>query len=654
MRRYLTIIFCIAFGLPVFAQEAESEEEERKSIVQSSDTTETFVFSSYHLDENNRKVYMPLDTALGAQHIYSPLEKITPSWSAQTNLGQGARSNEFFKRSQKADFIFWQPYEPYWQDANETQYFNLSSPFTYLQFAKAQRTSGNEQIVKILHARNFSDKFSVGLRYNVISAPGISGHRNRARHGRFEALLKYTGLRYQLHASGSSTKIETQHNGGFVEGHDYFHRDSLQMTLTTASDLVHDMQIYVDQEYLIGPKDSIRYKDKPSKAVVKAWASLKHKVHYRRNYRFYKDTKLERLSTADVEEAQQPFRYYPNAFMNETATSDSMHFSQLKNTFDLEIKEGFVPRVNFGLRVGLVHEFNQVYNFRDYLFTDKNKDDFQSWGVTGAIFNRVSDYWSWKGNAYLYMDGYRQEDMSIKGEINRYFYTKNDSSFIKLSGEMSRIRPNYFLNNYYSNHYQWENDFNKEENIRASLHYIDPRLRLDFGVDAQQTNNFVYIGKEGNPRQTSESMLTYAVSLRKKFTFFRHWGFNNVIVYQHTTNQSVLHLPKWITYQSFFYDRSAFKDALRFQLGVDFTMTAKFKGAYFNPAIGMYQIQNEKKVGEFPIITAFLNMRIRTAHVFLKFYNMYQYYNQDWHPTSAYAVDSYAMFRFGVNWYFTN
>ena len=646
MQRSIFILFFLVLSIAIFAQAPEKKDKEEKP-----DSVKAFVFSSYVLDENNRKIYMPLDTVFDAPQVYSPLEKLTPSWTAQTNLGQGVRSNEFFARTQNAEFIFWQPYEPYWADANETKYYNLNNPYTDVSFSRAQRGSGHEQVIKILHTRNFSDNFNLGVRYNVISAPGLNGHRNRAKHSRFEGFFKYTGLRYRIHASGSSTKVETQHNGGFVDGKYYFDRDSVELTLTTAGEVSHDFQIYADQEYLIGPKDSIRYKDRPAKAVVKAWASIRHKIHYRRNYRIFSDTDL---GTESIDGIGDVYTYYPNAFLNNSSTLDSLYFNQFKNTLDFEIKEGFVPSVNFGLRVGLVHEMSDVYNFRDYIFIDQNTDDYYSFGVTAALFNRVSDYWSWKGNAHLMLDGYKKDDVSVKGEINRYFFSKNDSSLIRLKAEMSRIRPSYFFNNFYSNHYIWENNFAKEENIRAGLHYVNPSLRLDVGVDAQQTNNFVYFGTDGMPTQTSQNMLTYAVSIRKKFTFFKHLGFNNVLIYQRTTNPEVLHIPEWITHQSLFYDRSLFSDALRFQLGVDFTMTAKFKGAYFNPAIGMYQIQNEKEVGEFPVISAFLNLRIQSARVFLKFNNIYQYINNEWFFTSAYAIDSVSMFRFGVNWYFAD
>lgn len=653
MYRYI-FIFALAFiSLSAVSQiKPKGKMKQKGKEKEKTDSATVFLYNCYTLDENNHKLFFPLDTVLNEAQLYTPLSKKSPSWSSQTNLGQAVLNNEYFGRKEVSEFIFWQGYEPYWRNANQTKYYNLNSPYTKIDFSKAQKSSGNEQVIRVMHTRNFSDKFNVGVKYNVLSSPGLQGHRNRAKHSRFEAFLAYSGLRYKLHASGSSTKIETQHNGGFVDGKYFFHKDSLQLTLTTAGEKIHDMQIFVDQEYLIGKKDSLRFQDKPSKAIIKAWASIRHQAHYTSNYRIYSDSKLLQTDSEDPDNSE--LVYYPNAFLDSDATLDSMHFSKLRNTLELEIKEGFLPNVNFGLRGGLMHEVNSVYNFRDYTFTDKNSNNYFSWGATAALFNRVSDYWAWKGNASLYLAGYKKDDLNIKGEINRYFFTKNDSSFIQLRGGISRIRPNYFLNSYYSNHYVWENSFEKEENINASLHYIAPHLRMDVGVDLRQSKNFVYMNEKGIPAQNTEGMLTYAISLRKKFTFFKHWGFDNVLIYQHTTNQDVLQIPKWITHQSLFYDRSIFNDATRMQIGADFTMTAKFNGAYFNPATGMYQIQNSQQVGEFPIVSAFVNMRLRQARIFFKFNNMYQYFNKEWLMTSAYSVDSYSMFRWGVSWYFAD
>jgi len=93
---------------------------------------------------------------------------------------------------------------------------------------------------------------------------------------------------------------------------------------------------------------------------------------------------------------------------------------------------------------------------------------------------------------------------------------------------------------------------------------------------------------------------------------------------------------------------------LFFQTGFSVKYFSKFYANEYNPAISSFHIQNDRKIGEFPLIDFFANAKIKQTRVFLKV----EHFNSTLTGNSFYSSPSYPyrdfIVRFGLVWNFFN
>ena len=53
-------------------------------------------------------------------------------------------------------------------------------------------------------------------------------------------------------------------------------------------------------------------------------------------------------------------------------------------------------------------------------------------------------------------------------------------------------------------------------------------------------------------------------------------------------------------------------------MGLDVSFFTSYYANAYMPALGLYYLQNEKKIGNYPFIDFFFNMKIKRARIFFK------------------------------------
>jgi hypothetical protein len=95
-----------------------------------------------------------------------------------------------------------------------------------------------------------------------------------------------------------------------------------------------------------------------------------------------------------------------------------------------------------------------------------------------------------------------------------------------------------------------------------------------------------------------------------------------------------------------------FKKAMLLQTGVTFQYFSKYYANDYNPLIGEFYVQNETKIGGFPMFDFFINARVRQTRIFLKA----EHFNSAWTGNNFYSAPNYPyrdfMVRFGLVWNF--
>ena len=88
------------------------------------------------------------------------------------------------------------------------------------------------------------------------------------------------------------------------------------------------------------------------------------------------------------------------------------------------------------------------------------------------------------------------------------------------------------------------------------------------------------------------------------------------------------------------------------QLGADVIYRTKYFAPSYNPALGQFHTQNERKMGATPYIDPFVNIQWKKASIFIKYMNIAQGWpNGDYFSANHYTMPVKAI-QFGINWPF--
>jgi hypothetical protein len=259
----------------------------------------------------------------------------------------------------------------------------------------------------------------------------------------------------------------------------------------------------------------------------------------------------------------------------------------------------------------------------------------------GAIGN-----WAYETEAELYLSGYRQADVEINGMFKRFFTDKQRS--ISLSGKIASAKPDYFLMNYKSSHFQWNNNFKNIDNIRFRFDY-EGKDNFSAAVVLNYYTGYVYFDNFAFPDQLSDQLVVPSVYLQKEFA----WGpvhHLHKILWQKPSHD-VIHLPDIAYGNTTWYQNQLF-GVLKFQIGFNFYYyTSYFLDAYM-PSTGMFHRQSEVKSGDYPFVDAFLNWNLKRTRFTLQFTNAlagvagYDHFMAYRHPVFGRTL------RFGLSWTF--
>jgi hypothetical protein len=215
---------------------------------------------------------------------------------------------------------------------------------------------------------------------------------------------------------------------------------------------------------------------------------------------------------------------------------------------------------------------------------------------------------------------------------------------------MTNTSPDYFYNHFYSNHFKWENNFNKIYELKLGAAYDNPHRRFKAGFKYCIINKFIYWNESSLPAQASSEFSVAQVFLGKDFKF---GGLNiqNSVLYQKSTTEKYMHVPQISTRNTIFIEGLLSK-VLTFQLGFDLRYNTQYYADYYSPALGMFYVQNNEKIGNYPWLDTFINLKLKRTNFYVKYTNIgTKIVKSGYYSTPGYAAQV-ATASFGLSWTF--
>ena len=610
--------------------------------------------------------------------------------------GSPVETYNFFKREENQDAIFFTPYQTWTFTPETIANYNTKTPYTELAysgtlFANREKEESN---VRILTTQNITPALNFTLQYTNFSGRGMLQNEGTS-YRTVVAATNYTGKKYLMHAGFIYNRIERKENGGITDLS--MIRDTtvdareIGVYLGSAASKTRTNTVFLDQSYRIpftfiedlkgrkarlaeeARRDSIMtYGDSTAIAALMAEeeaelalaAQAKDTVKtditsafigHSSEYAVFRRAYTDKITTSDSYAREF---FHDRFYLNPTTSQDSMRVMRLENKVFIRLQpwksDGIVSKLDIGIGDKLLN----FYSFRPsgYLGGTSNISQNSVYVYAGAN-GQYDKYLKWDASGKYNFLGYEINDFNINGnvQINIYPFRKDRKSplTVRAHFETNLTEPNYYDQHLYTNHYVWNNSFGKISTTKMEGSIAIPRWKMDASFGYALLSNNIYYDSEGIARQNTEPMSIISATLNKDLTLWK-FHLDNRILFQYSSRPDVVTLPMLALNLRYYLQFDVVKNVMQMQIGADGLYTTSWYAPGYNPVLGVFHNQHERRYGNCPYIDAFVNVQWKRVSLFVKFVNV----NMGWPCKSAdyFSADGYIntqrAFKFGISWPF--
>ncbi len=639
------------------------------------------VIYAWELSNNySTPVEVDIDTSMTRFHIIYPIYNYSISNSFLGNFGSPVIQNNFSDRVFNNEAFFLNPYLPYFQTAENTQFYNTKAPFSRLTYTNGGPSKNREESFEAFHTQNINPKLNFGFRYHVIKSQGQYRYL-QVKKNAFRIFGSYTGSMYMLHTAFNLNRYSASENGGindsiFEEGP---YKDIKEKIPSTFSGTLYP-------RYESNAQNRIRYYDALISQQLKLFtiSSRIDSTNLNKGRTFAEPIltyvfKMNRTTkTYDDIDPVTP-EFYDSIYFNKQFTLDSVTHFKVNNHVQLEFKtvlRGKVQTSVYGMLGYDYENYSYVSKWDTNYFTDRSftnvpyildngdtlkgvrlknniNNSYIGGGIYGNFWNRVKARFF----AKVYFAGYKQGNTQFGGIFNSNVLILSKEYEFDVSGIIENKIPDYLLNTYYSNHYIWDQSLFPEYRMHLSSKIGAPSNKFELRGNYYFISNFIYFNERADPVNYEQNLNYFSIEVEKKFRVWKLF-FENKLSYQVSENKNVLPVPDFIWYNSTYFDHTfRFKSTngeLRAMLGFDIYYNTSFNGYEYSPALSQFYVQNSEFIGNYPLMDAFLKIKVKRTRFFFKL----QHFNSDWFTQKYYSAIHYPYnqlaFKFGLSWTFYN
>lgn len=562
--------------------------------------------------------------------------------------GSAAQFHNYFKRETLPIFDPFAPYLTYSYTKETLPFYNVKSPYTELAyngtlFANRDKEESN---LKIMHTQNLSPSFNLNFTYKRYGAAGQLP-RESTDNRTVAITSNYIGNRYVMHGGYIYQGIKRDENGGILSDHivlDSIVEDSkdLEYRLKEADNQLKRNTLFLTHSYGIPIKWSKGDTLREGQGTITYFGHTFELSTYSKKY------------TDNIGQEDSIGRaLYNNIFIySPEQTYDSTRVNSIENSFFIRIQPWAQSAVISKLDGGVGHQLMEYYNFvpENFLHGQGSRTFNNLFLYFGGEGN-FKRYFKWDAYTRYHLAGYYQGDLSANAKVRLSLFPIEGG--INLTGALSleQRHPSWFESSYFSNHYFWNNNFDKitETKIEGSLDI--PKFKLLLWVGYSAINNPIYYGVQGFVAQHKNTVSIFSASLQKNFKIgFLH--LDNRVLFQMSSNREIIPLPEISANLKYYLQFELVKDVLSAQLGANATYTTEWYAPAYSPALGIFHNQNDRLIGNYPYIDAFVNLQWKRASIYVKYLNLTQGWPDGDYFSAHHFIRPLKALKFGIHWPF--
>lgn len=555
----------------------------------------------------------------------------------------------YFKRENVDEFPMFSPYIGDSYTPENMPQYNTKTPYTELAywgtlFAMKQL---EESEIKILTSQNITPALNFTIAYTRLGSRGMLVNEDTDNRT-FMVGLNYVGKKYLMNSGYIGQTIKRTENGGIRES--TWIRDTtidakaIEVNLANAKNYLKRRTYFITQSYAI-PMNFFR-KNSDSLSVGDGTMAY---IGHSGEYTIYGKKYTDEITTDD----RFGRDFYFNKFhINNIKSNDSLGVTRFENKAFLRLQPYSADALLSKIDAGIGYQILNLYSFDpSYYLTGPKSVNQHNLYLYAAASGKFRKYIEWRADGRYTYAGYNQNDFYINGNVKFSIYPIDEG--IHLSGRFntSLKEPHLFYQKLYTNHNIWNNDFEKISETRAEGALDIPKYKLQAFFGYALVDGMIYHDTTSAVRQHTAPMSIMSAYLQKDFKLWM-FHFDNKVLFQLSSEQDILPLPKLALNLRYYFQFDVVKDVMNMQLGANALFTTKFYAPTYSPALGAFYNQTQEKIGGTPYIDVFVNVQWKRACVFVKYTNAFIGWPDNDYFSAYHYIRPQPGFKFGIFWPF--
>lgn len=587
-----------------------------------------------------------LDTGLVGVENWNPVTAYSLASAWNGTWGSPVQSKIWNPQGGSSDFLFAAPYLCYLSAPDQMEFYNTKTPYSKLSYRTFGGSQTNESDFSALFTVNAGRKLNFGGLAEYMRGRGMYSEQATRQikigfWGSLNTKWYDASLRYMRQ------QFDNEENGGILSD-DYLTKDSLRpddpsqipVRLSNGAQSRYlDNYIWLNQKVHLAVKpvrlDSEHVEYRP---IASLWHTMMWQVSEKRY----------RESVADTAKT-----FYNTRYSVFDTTKDSAAQNTISNSVGIQMDEGWTRWVPFSLTTYLKH-FYQSYTWETDSVSYREKEENLHHVAFGAeLAKRKGENltFGFAGETLLY--GEDKGDWSVDGHVDANFNIGNQELQVGVYAQCSKLSPIYFVNKYSGSYQRWDNDFAREyrQLLGGTVAWKNDFVNINAIVEAENLKNYIYFGYDALPAQSQKDIQVVKAEGNLDFTLgIVH--LDNKLAWQKSSDDSILALPSFATRNNLYMMFRMFKKTLQTQIGAEMDYHVAYYAPAYMPSIGAFYNQKEVKVGNYPLVSAYIAFRLYQARFYFKYYHLnaelsnHKYFSMAHYPLYG------SRFQMGFVWYF--
>ena len=628
---------------------------------------------------------VPVDTLhAGFQNTNDPAGP-TGQYNYLGNLGAPRMSRIFFDRKEESQFFFTDPYDQTVLRPEDVTFTNTLSPYTNLTYYKSFNNRNSEERFKSYFAMNANKRFGFGFYVDYLYGRGMYNNQSTAffNGGLFAS---YRGDKYNLHFIFNNDNLKMRENGGITddryitdplgmaEGKKQYQSTDIPTVLNKVWNHNRSYHAFLTHRYNLGfykeKTDSLVNNDSSvdndSTENLKEFVPVTSFIHT-----LELDFNGRKYVTQDDAQNRQFFEH--TYFGNDSI--DRNRRTSVRNTFGISLREGFNKWAKAGLTAFLTHEY------RDFTLPDTtdvpNQRVIKHYKenivyVGGELLKEQGKFLHYKVLGEFAVAGEDAGQFRLEGNGDLNLNILGDSVRLDVNAYMKNLNPVFYYRNFHSKHYWWDNsDLSKIMRTRVEGKLSFKRLGTTLRAGVENIKNYTYLANTSVPvtnssgeiisfknnaavKQYSGNIQVFTAMLQQKLKF-GIFHLDGEVVYQKSSEQSILPLPELSAYGNIYIHGNLVKNVLQASLGADVRYFTKYNAPDYSPVIGQFYLQNPENtvaIGGCPMVNVYANLHWKRTRIFLMMYNINQNTGNSRYFLAPHYPISPRILKLGISWNF--